>query len=277
MTHSRLARETPIAVIGVGKIGEAIVRALLKAGFGNVIGTVRTKRRQEQLRGLRIPVLLDNRKAIKGAEVVFLCVKPHQVPGVLRKISDLLAGKLLISVAAAVRTDYLETLAPGARVVRAMPNINITVGHSATAITPGRTASEEDLAVTKELFDLMGYCVVVEERYMDAITAYSGSGPAFAFIFFEALLLAGLKVGLPRDIALELAIHTLTGTAKLLEATKAHPAELRDMVITPGGVTIEGVHVLERAGFRAIIMDAVNETYRKAADIARALNSEARE
>jgi len=234
---------------------------------------VRTERRLRQLEELGIPVLLDNRKAVGGARIVFLCVKPHQVPGVLREVSDLLAGKLLISVAAAVATEYLESLAPGARVVRAMPNINIMAGHSATAISPGRRASEEDVKVAKELFELMGYCVVVEERYMDAITAYSGSGPAYALVFFEALLLAGLKVGLPRDVALELAIHTLSGTAKLLEKVKAHPAELRDMVITPGGVTIEGVHVLEKAGLRAIIIDAVSKAYLKSAEISRALNN----
>ncbi len=237
------------------------------------MGTVRTERRRAQLKNLGIPILLDNREAVKGADIVFICVKPHQVAGVLRQTADLLKGKLLISVAAAVTTEYIESLAPGARVVRAMPNINIIVGCSATAISPGKSAGEEDLKIAKKLFELMGYCVVVEERYMDAITAYSGSGPAYALMFFEALLLAGLKVGLPRDVALELAIHTLSGTAKLLESLKAHPAELRDLVITPGGVTIEGVHILEKAGFRAVVIDAVSEAYEKSAKITSLLNN----
>ena len=259
----------------MGKIGEAILKALLSEGYKNLVGTVRTERRRNQLSGIGAPILLNNREAVKNSEIVFICVKPHQVAGVLKETSDLLKGKLIISVAAAVTTSYIESLAPGARVIRAMPNINIVARHSATAITAGKSASKEDLEIAKKLFESMGYCVVVEERYMDAITAYSGSGPAYALIFFEALLLAGLKVGLPRDIALELTIHTLSGTAKLLEKLKAHPAELRDMVITPGGVTIEGVHVLEKEGFRAMIIDAVNEAYKKSSVITQALNNSA--
>ena len=252
-----------IAIIGVGKIGEAIARALKDSGYKEIIGTVRTEERLRKLSGLGIPVIRNNREAVKDADVVFICVKPHQVRGVLDEIRDLVKDKLIISVAAAVTTEFIERRAPGARVIRAMPNINIVAKSSVTAICPGKTAREEDLRVARELFDTMGSSIVIDEVYMDAVTAYSGSGPAYALVFFESLLLAGMKIGLPRDVALKLAVDTMTGTARLLEKLRSHPAELRDMVITPGGVTIEAIHVLERNGFRAILMDAINEAYRK--------------
>jgi len=256
----------------VGKIGEAIARALVDNGYRNVVGTVRTERRKQELSHLPIPIIRDNRKAASTSEIIFLSVKPTQVAGVLKEIGELLSGKILISVAAAVSTSYIESLAPGTKVIRAMPNINIVVKSSATAISPGKNASKEDVEVARRLFETMGYVVEVDEKYQDAITAFSGSGPAYMLIFFESLLLAGLKVGLPRDVALELAVNTVTGTAKLLEKLGKHPAELRDMVITPGGVTIEAVHVMEREGFRAILMEAVERAFKKSEEISKKLN-----
>ncbi len=208
------------------------------------------------------------------ADIVFLSVKPGQVRGVLEEISSEIEGKLLISVAAAVSTVFLESLAPGARVIRAMPNINVIVGASATAITKGKSAREEDLEIAKKLFSYMGEVVVVEEKYLDAITAFSGSGPAYVLQFYESLLLAGLKIGLPREVAQDLALYTIIGTAKLLEATSGHPAELRDMVITPGGVTIEGIYVMEESGFKAIVMNAIERACEKSKKIAEILNGQ---
>lgn len=192
-------------------------------------------------------------------------MKPHQVGGVLEEISGVVDGKLIITVAAGIETSFYEEKLPGARVVRVMPNINILSGYSATAICGGRSAGERELRIAEEIFSYMGYVTVVEERLMDPITAYSGSGPAFILEFFEAFLLAGLKIGIPRDLALKLAINTIVGTARLLEDDGRHPAELRDMVITPGGVTIEGVHVLEKSGFKAMIVEAVESAYKKSA------------
>ena len=263
--HFRVGSENKndrIAVIGVGKIGEGILRGLLKAGYKNLIGTVRTVKRLESI-DLPVKIILDNRKAVEKADIVFLCVKPHQVKQVLEEISDLLRDKLLISVAAAITTSYIERIIEGVKVVRAMPNISIIAGYSATAICPGSNVTEEELRKAKELFDSIGYCVIIDERYMDAVTAFSGSGPAYVLVFYEALLLAGLKVGLPREIASELAAHTMIGSVYLLNKAGKHPAELRDMVITPGGVTIDAIHVLEQKGFRAILIDAISKAYEK--------------
>lgn len=262
-----------IAVIGVGKIGEGILRGLLKAGYKNLIGTVRTIKRLESI-NLPVKIILDNRKAVEKADIVFLCVKPHQVKQVLKEISDFLQDKLLISVAAAITTSYIERIVESVKVVRAMPNISIIAGYSATAICPGSNVTEEELQKAKELFNSMGYCVIIDERYMDAVTAFSGSGPAYVLVFYEALLLAGLKVGLPREIASELAAHTMIGSVYLLNKAGKHPAELRDMVITPGGVTIDAIHVLEKKGFRAILIDAISKAYEKSKNLSKMICGE---
>ena len=260
-------------MVGAGKIGEAVVRALLSKGHRDVIATCRTERRRRELSSLPVPVLLDNREAVRDSDIVLISVKPYQVATVMEEVKDLVADKLIISVAASVKTSFIESFGDRLRVVRAMPNINIVAGYSATALCKGRYASEDDLALARSLFEALGYVTVVDESLMDAITAYSGSGPAYVLEFFEAFILAGLKVGLPRSVALELAIHTMIGTARLLEEAREHPAELRDMVITPGGVTIEGIHEFERRGFKSVIIDAVQRAYDKAVRLSDRINA----
>ncbi|RLE68833.1 MAG: pyrroline-5-carboxylate reductase [Thermoprotei archaeon] len=262
-----ISRKTRIAVIGAGKIGEAIIRILLKKGFKNIVATCKTSFRKNYLEKLPIKVTLNNREAAAESELIIISVKPHQVESVLKDIKDVVDDKLIISVAAGIPTSFYEERLKGARIIRAMPNINILTGYSATAICKGEHASKEDLRIAEEFFKYMGYVAIVEERLIDPITAYSGSGPAFVLEFFEAFVLAGLKVGIPRDLALNLAINTMVGTAKLLENDGRHPAELRDMVITPGGVTIEGIHVLEKNGFKAMIIEAVEKTYEKSSKL----------
>jgi len=209
--------------------------------------------------------------AAESSSVIIISVKPHQVRSVIEEVRDVVSGKLIISVAASVPTEVIERAARGARVIRVMPNINALVGRSITAVAPGRTATEEDVRLALEIFGCVGDCVVVEEELMDAITAYSGSGPAYVLEFLEALIYAGLRIGLPRDKALELAIKTLVGTSKLLSETKAHPAELRELVVTPGGVTIEAIYALERNGFKATLMDAIYEAYKRAKELSKKL------
>ncbi|MCD6564096.1 MAG: pyrroline-5-carboxylate reductase [Thermoproteales archaeon] len=265
-----IKKDIKIAVIGAGKIGEAIINSLIEAGYKNIVATCRTERRKKELSYLPIDVFLDNRKAASKSDILIVSVKPNQVVPVLSELKDYVVGgkRLVISVAAIITTSYLEDRFRGIKVIRAMPNINIIARHSATAICRGKNIDIEDIRIARELFEAMGFVIEVDEKYMDAITAYSGSGPAYVLEFFESFLLAGLKIGLPRDIAYDLAIHTIIGSAKLLERGNKHPAEYRDMVITPGGVTIDAVHILERTGFKADIIDAIKEAYEKAKDIA---------
>jgi len=241
-----------------------------KHGF-RVKATCKTDKRLKELLSMGLDATLDNREAACWADVVFIAVKPGQVGEVLKEIAGCVKGKLLISVAAAVTTGYIESLVD-ARVVRAMPNINAAVGHSATAVSGGKSSTREDVEAALHLFSMIGYAVELDEKYLDAVTAFSGSGPAYVLQFYEALLLAGLKVGLPRRAVEELALHTIAGTARLLEEMSEHPAGLRDMVITPGGVTIDAIHVMEEKGFKAILMSAVEKAYEKSAAISKLIS-----
>lgn len=237
----------------------------------SVKATCRTNKRLQELKSLGLDATLDNKSAACWADIIIISVKPGQVKDVLKEIKDCVTGKLIISVAAAVSTSFIERIV-SARVVRAMPNINALVGKAATALSKGKSASEEDLETAKNIFSYIGYVTTLEEKYMDAVTAFSGSGPAYVLQFYEAFLLAGLKIGLPREAISQLALHTITGTAKLLEELERHPAWLRDMVITPGGVTIDAIHVMEEKGFKAILMSAIEKAFLKSVEISKKLN-----
>ncbi|HIP89678.1 MAG TPA: pyrroline-5-carboxylate reductase [Thermococcus paralvinellae] len=251
-----------IAVIGAGTVGSAIAKALVKEEFVNKV--IATRRRAEKIKWLEehgVEISSDNVKAAKDADVIILAVKPNKIREVLEGIKEEIRGKLTISLAAGLSLKFLKSLAE-AKFVRAMPNIAILVGESFTAYATN-DLSEEEIALVERIFGAMGKCLRIEEEYMDAITGLSGSGPAYASVFLESMIYGGLKVGLPRDIALLAAAQTLLGTAKLLLETNLHPAQIRDMVITPGGTTIDGIFELEDSRVRTAIMKAVDAATKK--------------
>ncbi len=219
-------------------------------------------------------VRTDNADIVKDADVVILAVKPYQVVDALMPIRNVLGGdKLLISVVAGVTTRILEGLV-GARVVRAMPNIGIVIERGVTAVSPGSRASEADVKVACGIFSSMGRCFIVDERYMDAITAISGSGPAFISVILEALWEAGLLLGIPTDISWELAIGTLESSAELLRVKR--PWDVIEEVTTPGGVTIRGLRVAEEGGLRGLIMRMIEEGARRAREISQEVEARVR-
>lgn len=248
-----------VAVVGAGTIGGAIAKALKKAGY-EVTATRRRVEKAKELAEMGIEVIPDNRKAVEGADVVFIAVKPNKVGEVLEEVSDLIEGKLVISVVAGISLRELKRLA-NAKFVRAMPNIAILVGESFTAYSTDLKG--EDIETVEKLLRTFGDCVRIEEEHMDAITGLSGSGPAYVTVFLEAMVYGGLRVGLPRDLAKRASLQTLLGTAKLLMETKAHPAEVREWVITPGGTTIDGVFELEEGKIRTAVMKAVDAATKK--------------
>ncbi len=252
-----------IGVIGAGKIGSAIARGVIGAGLTakeNVMASdVSEALRQAAGDELGIKVSADNATLCDFADIVILAVKPQIVDSVAREIAKKLgAKKLLVSVAAGVPLARIEAgLAQGARVVRVMPNIACVVGAGAAGYAGGAHATAADLEKVGAILNSFGVGMAVEEKYLDAVTGLSGSGPAYVYLFMEALADGGVQVGLARDVALKLAVQTVYGAAKMaLEANK-HLGELKDEVTSPGGTTIAGLYAMEQKGFHGTVMEAV--------------------
>lgn len=271
---SALAPHT-IGFIGAGNMAEALIRGLVRGGHVPASRVVASLPRRERLDELKttygIDVTTDNRELAKRCGLVVLSVKPQIMDKVLREIGDVIeSGTLVVSIAAGVDTETIEeALAEGVRVVRAMPNTPALVGAGATAISPGKHASEADLAAAKALFDAVGITVQLDESHLDAVTGLSGSGPAYIFLILEALADAGVKVGLSRRNAQRLAAQTVMGSAKLLLETDEHPGRLKDMVTSPGGTAIAGLHTLEEGGLRTTLINAVETATKRARELGR--------
>ncbi|MEM3579165.1 MAG: pyrroline-5-carboxylate reductase [Candidatus Bathyarchaeia archaeon] len=257
-----------IAVIGAGVIGGAIVKSLLKRGYkGNVIATRRNIEKLKEIESMGVYITTNNKEAAEKADIIFLCVKPNDVEKVLREISGELKDKIVISTAATIPLQFYKSIAPKAKFVRTMPNIAVLVQESFTAYCCDNSLNDEEKSKVKRLLDMMGISEEVEEKYMDAITALSGSGPGYISIIIEALMYAGLKVGLPRDLALYSSSQAVLGTGRLILETREHPAKIKDMVTTPGGTTIEAIFELEGSQIRQALMKAVEEATKKCGEI----------
>ncbi len=262
-----------ITVIGAGMMGSAIIKSLVKGGYGGKITAVDiAPEKLKDLEALGVKVTSDNRKAAAEADIIFVIVKPGDVEKVLKESVKEIKGKLLISVAATVPLKFLRKNAPEARIVRIMPNLGAMVQAAYTAYCCEENVSAEDKEKVKMLLNMMGICDEMDEKYMDAITAVSGSGPGYMSIIIEALTYAGLKVGLPRNIALNAAAQTTLGTAKLVIDLKEDPAKIKDMTTTPGGTTIEAIYQLEQSRIRPAMIRAIEEATKKSQTIREKLN-----
>jgi pyrroline-5-carboxylate reductase len=269
-----------LAVLGAGKLGGILLRAYLKQGLfvaKRVTATVKHgEKAAPRAKQLGVVVTNDNRKAVKGANIILLSVKPQAVAEVLQEIAPEIGGKtLLVSVAASVPTSYLEqrlAVASAGKgnkvaVVRAMPNTPAAIGCGMTAICRGAHAGPTDVEIARTMFDAVGRTVVVDEKNMDAVTGLSASGPAFAYIILESLAEAGVKVGLPRDVATLLAAQTMKGSASVVLETGDHPALLKDAVTTPAGCTIDGILELEEGKLRVTLIKAVVKATSRAGEL----------
>jgi len=262
-----------IGVIGAGQIGSAIAKVLAESGKYQVTASRRNIEEIKHLEKSGIKLTRDNRFVAENSDVVFLAVKPYKVEKVLKGVAELLEEKILISVAAAIPITRLASLAPKAKIIRAMPNVGLIAKASFTAYSKGPNITDKDLEIVHELLGELGSYMEVDEDLMDAITALSGSGPAYVALLIEAMAYAGLKVGLPRDLAYQSATCTVYGTAKLLLESKLHPSTVKEMVLTPGGTTIEGIFYLEEGGVRTAVMKAVEAATKRAKEIAEKLNA----
>ena len=259
-----MLNDQTIAIIGAGNIGRALIGGLLH-GHGVAADQLRATRRNaaalSELAG-HFPGIhtgTDNAAAVQGATVVVIATKPQVAPGVLQEIRAHVADEtLLISVLAGQTTDALQqALGRPMPVVRTMPNTPMMVDEGATALAAGRYADERHLGIAREMFEAVGRVEMVPEYLMDAVTGLSGSGPAYVYMFIEALTDAGVKQGLPRPTAFRLATQTVYGAAKLVRETGKHPAILRDEVTTPGGTAIAAIAELESHGLRTMLINAV--------------------
>jgi pyrroline-5-carboxylate reductase len=261
-----LLKGLKLGFIGAGSMGGALLKGLLAAGMPaeNLTFYDPDPKRQQELDGLGIEAALDNAE-VMHAEVVLLAVKPQVLGQALDEIQEFTRARhLIISIAAGVSLAQLEEALPEPRLIRAMPNTPLMVHAGMTGLAAGSRATPEDVQVALELFEAVGRVVVVDEKLMDAVTALSASGPAFVAVFLEALADGGVKMGLPRALALEMAAQTLLGTSRLCLEKNLHPAALKDLVASPGGTTIAGLHALEAGGFRGLVMDAIEAATLKA-------------
>jgi pyrroline-5-carboxylate reductase len=264
--------EKKLCIIGAGNMGDALVRGLVRSGFPKE-SIIASDLRDEQLELFKktygINATRDNREAVRFGDVVVLAIKPQAMNRLLDQVCpEINPSKLVVSIAAGVPIAALERkLGRGSRIVRAMPNTPALVGAAATAISSGEHATDDDMALAKELFDSVGLTVEVEEALLDAVTGLSGSGPAYVFLIIDALSDAGVKVGLPRYTAQKLAAQAVLGSAKLQIETGLHPGQLKDQVTSPGGTAIAGIHTLEAGGLRTTLINAVEAATERAREL----------
>jgi len=266
---------TRIAVIGGGRIGEALVSGLLKNGFATkdlVVAEKFEERRDELSRTYSIRVTDSTADAAEGADVVVVAVKPNDVDAVVTALAAVDAGnddeQILVSLAAGIPTVRYETKLPaGFPVVRVMPNTPMLVGEGASVLSAGRYVKQQHLDTVREILARVGTVSVVPESQIDAVTAVSGSGPAYFFLVAEAMIDAGVALGLTRAVATDLVVQTMTGSAAMLARSGDNAADLRAAVTSPGGTTAAAIRELERGGVRTAFYEALDAAKRRSAQL----------
>ena len=260
-----------IAIIGGGRIGEALLAGLLSSGWSDIVVTSRRPERVAELAERHgVDATTSNADAVRGAGIVVIAVKPQDIDALLDDIGSVLVPEqTVITVAAAIPTARIEAkVADGVPVVRAMPNAPSTVHEGMAGIAPGAHAGDAQLAIAEDVLSHLGRVVRVPEQSMDAVTAVSGSGPAYFALLAEAMIEAGILLGLSREISTTLVVQTMLGTAKQLRDEKMHPVELREAVTSPGGTTIAAIRELEQAGVRAAFLNAIQAAMTRARELA---------
>ena len=264
-----------IAILGAGRLGSSLVRGFLSSGWREPADLAVTARSEDRIASLRETYGVDagssNLAAIEGAPLVIVSVKPQDMGTVLAEIAPgVKEDQVILSTAAGITTSFIEShLSRKARVVRSMPNAPALIHEGIAGIAPGDFATEEDLALAEEALGHLGGVVRVSESDLDAVTALSGSGPAYFALLAEAMIEAGLLLGLSRDVSTKLVVQTMFGSAKLLRDEKIHPVELREMVTSPGGTTTRAIRELEASGVRAAFLNAISAATERSRELAK--------
>lgn len=258
-----MLKNRQVGLVGTGNMGEALIKGLLHGHVCKPEQIFCSDTRPERLKVVRetygVKGTSHNIEVVKHSEILILAVKPQIMKQVVSEVSKYLdLSKLIISIAAGVPLDAIESCVnKELKLIRVMPNICVSVREGVSAIAGGKHIHKEDLMIAKTIFDSVGKSLFVEETLLDAVTGLSGSGPAYIFLIIDALADAGVKVGLSRNDALILASQTVLGAAKMLIETGEHPGKLKDLVTSPGGTAIAGLHTLEEGGLRTTLMNAV--------------------
>ncbi|MBI4008345.1 MAG: pyrroline-5-carboxylate reductase [Planctomycetes bacterium] len=267
--------------IGGGKMGEALVKGILKAKLSSadkiIVGDPLKERVLLLEKETGIKTTQNNKEIVQNADLIILAVKPNTVGGVLKELKDSITKKhLIVSIAAGIPIAFIESsLKPGCRVIRVMPNTPCLVGETAAGFALGTNATEADGKLVSTILSAVGKCFLLDEKLLDTVTGLSGSGPAFVYMVIEALSDGGVKMGLTRDVATKLAAQTVLGSAKMVLESGIHIGELKDFVTSPGGTTIEGIHALEKGGLRTALIDAVEAATLKSKKLGEAFSKKA--
>ncbi len=262
-----------IGFIGGGNMAEAIIKGIRSHGSGvgrEIFVSEPREERRQYLKGLyEIKTTADNKEVANSCNIIILAVKPQNMAAVLDEIADLITeDKTVVSIAAGITLSYLQSRLKTKKLIRVMPNTPAIVQEGMSVMSLCECFSDRDIAIVRDIFMSVGRVLTLPEKYMDAVTAVSGSGPAFVALFIEAMIAAGEKIGMDRDIAFELSIQTLIGTARLLE-TGMPPDKLREMVTSPGGTTAAGLKVFEEKGFKDIVYEALLAARKRAEELSR--------
>lgn len=271
-TRKYVSENMTVGFIGAGRMAQAMTKGFVTTGIikaKNITASDADPRMLQFIKEFGVTTTQENKEVVYKSKVVVIAVKPNVVTKILKEVKEHVSkDKIVVSIAAGVPLSTFEqNLPPGSRVVRVMPNITVTVQAAASVIAPGTSVQLNDSELVRELFQSIGICEIGSENLLDAVTGLSGSGPAYGFIAIESLADGGVNMGLPRDLALKLAAQTLLGAAKMVLESGKHPGQLKDDVCSPGGTTIAAVQSLEKSGFRACLIDAVEAATLKAQEL----------
>lgn len=271
-TRKYVSEDMTIGFIGAGRMAQAMTKGFVTTGIikaKNITASDADPRMLQFIKEFGVTTTQENKEVVDKSKVVVIAVKPNVVTKILKEVKEHVSkDRIVVSIAAGVPLSTFEqNLPPGSRVVRVMPNITVTVQAAASVIAPGTSVQLNDSELVRELFQSIGICEIGSENLLDAVTGLSGSGPAYGFIAIESLADGGVNMGLPRDLALKLAAQTLLGAAKMVLESGKHPGQLKDDVCSPGGTTIAAVQSLEKSGFRACLIDAVEAATLKAQEL----------
>ncbi|XP_052764131.1 uncharacterized protein LOC128206040 [Mya arenaria] len=270
---TRISENMTVGFIGAGRMAQAMARGFISAGVikaeNIMLSDVNPHMLNSIKKDLGVKITECNREVVTRSDLIVLAVKPNVVSPILKEVSsDVSKTKLLVSIAAGIPISAIEQLLPkGSRVIRVMPNTPALVLAAASVLAPGQAVVDGDTDLVIELLQCIGIAEPGSEKLLDAVTGLSGSGPAYTYMAIEALADGGVKMGLPRDLAMKLAAQTMLGAAKMVLETGKHPGQLKDEVCSPGGTTIAALHKLEKAGFRATLIDAVEAATLRAQEL----------